>query len=274
MLLTACERRFTLECSEPHHESLLEAIFGALLCPEESEVSPASSLGRVAGGVAGAGWTLQTQGASVRTGETAAELIYEIDKDLTIALQRARPDLLFLHAAVVESGGSAIVLSAPTGTGKSTTAFALLHHGLGYLSDELAPIDVANGMVHPYPHALCLKSVPPAPYRLPPGTLDAGETLHVPVKVLPSMPALRPLPISAFVFLRRHQSGSGAVLQPLTVAAASAHLLSNCLNALAHNSQGADAALTLARRTPAFWLDVAELPSAIAAVQTLLSNED
>jgi hypothetical protein len=111
-------------------------------------------------------------------------LLFHLDKDLTIALQLQRADLFFLHAAVVALDDRAVVLSAPSGTGKSTLALALLENGFDYLSDELAPIDVQRLTVHPFPHALCLKSPPPAPYCLPTGALGIGVRYHVPGDIL------------------------------------------------------------------------------------------
>src|SRR5262245_48878322 len=65
-----------------------------------------------------------------------------IDEQLAIGFQRLRPELLFLHAAVLAAGERAFLLVAPSGGGKSTTTWALTHHGFGYLSDELAPVEL------------------------------------------------------------------------------------------------------------------------------------
>jgi len=69
------------------------------------------------------------------------DLLYYLEKDVTVEIQQRRPDLLFMHAAAVEWRGTAVVLAADSGSGKSTTTWALLHHGVRYLSDELAAID-------------------------------------------------------------------------------------------------------------------------------------
>jgi hypothetical protein len=94
-------------------------------------------------------------GASPEIARDWGDFIYKFDKDLTIETQKLRPDLYFVHAAVLALDGYAIALVAPSGYGKSTTTWGLLHHGLQYLSDELAPIDITNMRVHPFPHALC-----------------------------------------------------------------------------------------------------------------------
>jgi hypothetical protein len=98
------------------------------------------------------------------------EFLFLLEKDLTIELQKLRRELYFIHAAALTIDGKACLLLAPSGHGKSTTCWGLLHHGFGYLSDELAPLDLGTLEIQPYAHALCLKDEPPACYPLPPGS--------------------------------------------------------------------------------------------------------
>ena len=70
------------------------------------------------------------------------DLLYFLDGDLSIQLQKRRPDLYFLHSAVLGRHGLAALLVGPSGVGKSTAAWALSHHGFDFKGDELAPIDV------------------------------------------------------------------------------------------------------------------------------------
>ena len=92
------------------------------------------------------------------------------DKDIAIELQKLRCDLFFVHAAVL-TRGEAVMLVAKPGGGKSTLTWALLHHGFGFLSDELAPVDLDTLEVHPYPRTLALKREPPGTYPSPRRTL-------------------------------------------------------------------------------------------------------
>ena len=70
------------------------------------------------------------------------DFLFQMEKEITIEIQKRRPDLYFLHAAVLDYNGLGLLLVANSGGGKSTTTWALLHHGFRYLSDELAPIDL------------------------------------------------------------------------------------------------------------------------------------
>lgn len=49
---------------------------------------------------------------------------------------------------------SGIIISAPCGFGKTTLTRELLKDGFGFLSDELAPVNLKTGLVHPYPRGM------------------------------------------------------------------------------------------------------------------------
>lgn len=67
-------------------------------------------------------------------------------------------DYLILHAAVVEKNGSALVLPAPPGSGKSTLCALLVLNGWRLLSDEMTVIDINTGEVTPFVRPICLKN--------------------------------------------------------------------------------------------------------------------
>lgn len=185
--------------------------------------------------------------------------VYLLEKLLTLDLQARRTDLYFVHASVLERGGRVIMIIAESGTGKSTTAWALLQHGFHYLSDELAPIDPGALTVYPYPHALCLKAVPPGPYPLPEEVIRTERTLHIPVAALPSPQIKTPRPLAALIFLQRKTVLAEPEYEPLSAAEASTRLYANTLNALAHPGSGLDAAISIAGSVPAFTVNVGEL---------------
>ncbi|MEQ9462698.1 MAG: HprK-related kinase A [Haliea sp.] len=66
---------------------------------------------------------------------------------------------LIVHAAVVEKHGQALILPGTPGAGKSTLCALLTGRG-GWrlLSDELALIDLASGLLHPNPRPISLKN--------------------------------------------------------------------------------------------------------------------
>jgi hypothetical protein len=67
---------------------------------------------------------------------------------------RARPDLVPLHASVVERGGFYLALSGPAKAGKTTLVIEMLPRGWRLVSDDLAPIDPRTGVALPFPKPL------------------------------------------------------------------------------------------------------------------------
>lgn len=116
-------------------------------------------------------------------------------------LMLARPDLLWIHAGVVALHDRAAMFCAPSGQGKSTLVYALLRLGWTYLSDEVAAVDTAAGLVHPFPLSP-RRRVHDGEFVL----LDAFESVRelrkVPIDLLPHTIPRRPLPLARIGFLR------------------------------------------------------------------------
>ena len=199
-------------------------------------------------------------------------MLFHLEKDLTIELQKLRSDLYFLHAAVLGFAGKAVMLVAPSGSGKSLTTWALLHHGFQYCSDELGPVDLNTFEVLPYPHALCLKNPPPERYPLPTTTLFAPPTIHIPTSALTSLVCTAALPLTAIFFLQYHPEIAYPQLQTLTKAEAGARLFVNALNPLAHSGEGLDGALSIVAHSKCFQLLSADLSATCSVVKAALQQ--
>ena len=197
-----------------------------------------------------------------------SDLLYVLEKDITIELQKKRPDLLFLHSAALDWHGKAYLLAAESGCGKSTTAWALLHHGFQYLTDELSPIDLHSMRVFPYPHALCLKRPPPQPYPLPADVVHLGRTMHVPTRSFPSAAASTPRPLGAVFLLKYCPDLDAPSLRAIGPAEAGVRLYLNALNALAHPNHGLDAVARIAEQVPCFAVLSAELHATCGLIRS------
>ena len=196
-----------------------------------------------------------------------AELLWLFEGDVAVELQKRRADLYFVHAAVLERGGRAVMLVAQSGAGKSLTAWALLHHGFGYLSDELAPIDLDALAVLPYQRALSLKEEAPAPYAVPRRALRTGRSIHIAVPDLPARACAEAIDLAATLFLRYDPEAAGPSLRRLSPGEGAARLYANTLNALAHRDDGLEGAIRIAAARPCYEVVSTELTATAALVE-------
>ncbi len=206
---------------------------------------------------------------------TACEDIYDVlfylDKIITLAVQRQRPDLLFVHAAALEFAGQGILLVAPSGAGKSTTTWAALHHGFAYLSDEHAPINLRTGRIEPYPRALWLRREPPAPYTLPTAILRTPKSIHVPVISLPSLTVGRSVPLHSAFFLRYDPAAHEPQLRPVSLAQASARIFSQALLLNDLGSVSLQTVVSLMSVCRCYELTTANLAASLRLLKSVLS---
>lgn len=201
-----------------------------------------------------------------------SDFIYFFEKSVTIQSQKLRPDLFFIHSAALKLGDKTILIMGPSGAGKSTTTYALTQHGFVYLSDELSPIDLNTMMVSPYPHALCLKNVPPAPYNLPKNMLKTERTMHVPVESLHSGFQHTASPVSHVFFVQYNPQRKDVVMDPVSKASASILLYTNGLNHLCHDNAGLPAATKIATHCDCYSLEFSDVTQACEEIKSLIQE--
>jgi len=216
---------------------------------------------------------LRSTGSALQASDDG-DFLFQMEKEITIEIQKHRSDLYFLHAAVLEYHGLGLMLVANSGGGKSTTTWALCHHGFRYLSDELAPTNLRTLEVLPYSHALSLKRHPPSPYRLPNDIIQTSRTLHIPVAALPGKCSGDPTRLGVLFFISYRPECDLPRAIPISRAEAATRLFGNALNPLAHPGEGLDGVLEIASRCSAFELVTNDLPQTCALVkQTVESVE-
>lgn len=134
-----------------------------------------------------------------------------------LALVMMQRDILVLHGSVIVFGDRAVIVVGHSGDGKSTTAAACARHGYAVLSDDLAPIDIAERVVSVRPTCGIVRVSDDASLALPdaPHWKAAGKTA---VRV-DSTTYDAPIPVSAILQLDvaeaidvRPLSGTAAVL--------------------------------------------------------------
>ena len=258
--------RVRIGCLESSVAALVRAAYGALQCD-----GGVADLTYTAGARVPSGACLHALDHEV-VADDDGEFLMLLETELSIEVQKRRPELFFLHAAALEHQGRAVLLIGASGAGKSTAAWGLAHAGFGYLSDELAPLDPVTLDVAPYPRALCLKADPPGAHPLPAHTLRTPRTLHVPPDALPGGVVGRPCPLDAIFFIDHRSGTQWPSVESVTKGEAAARLLANALNPLAHPAAGLDAATRIASAVPAFRLRSGALPATAALVTLTLSR--
>jgi hypothetical protein len=190
-------------------------------------------------------------------------------KEITLRLKELRRDLYFIHSAVLEYQGKACLLIGRSKSGKSTTTWALLHHGFRYLSDELAPVNPETLHVHPYPRAIWLRPGSPAAQH-------SGRKIHtswwlcIPPGEFAGRAVAKPIPLGAVFFVRYSAESRYPSLRPVSRPTAVAQILERALNPGAHSGNGLDAAVEIATRIRCHELVTAALPETCAIVRDAL----
>jgi hypothetical protein len=253
-----------VECMDTRAELLLRSVYGSF----RQSIADARIHYRITRQQASGGLLIARQGVCPMVARDDYEFLFVFEKDMIIETQKLRPDLYFVHSAILELHGHALALVAPSGYGKSTTTWALLHHGLRYVSDELAPIELTTMRVHPFPHALCLKSIPSNDYPPPQESIHTMCTAHIPTNRLPAPTMLDMVSLDAIFFLRFDAQIAAPVLKPMAKADAVVRLFTNALNPLAHTGDGLDAAIKIVSRVRCFELLSSQLPETCELIKS------
>ena len=244
------ERSIQVACQDRQLLRLLKANWEPMVVLEDIEPDLRYDIHVLNNGI----MSLHSADGSLSGIADSAQLLHELETRIIITLQKCRAELLFVHAAALEFAGTAHLLIAESGGGKSTTSWALLHHGFRYLSDELAPVVPTELQVHTYQHAICLKQEPPAHYPLPKETWQTSATLHVPPKCVPLTQTANKYPLGAMWFLEFDSNAREPSVHAISPAEATARLYANGLNLLAHPNDGLDVVSQLASNAPAYFL--------------------
>jgi hypothetical protein len=201
------------------------------------------------------------------------EFLHLFEKEISVRLQELRRDLYFVHSAALEFRGKACMLIGRSKSGKSTTTWALLHHGFRYLSDELAPVDPETLHVYTYPRAIWLRRASPGAGH-PGQKIETAWMLCIPSNQFPNDVVEKPIPLGAVFFVRYSPDSRFPSLRPVSRPTAAAQILARALNPGAHSGNGLDPAIQIAKHVRCFELVTAGLPETCALIGEVLNGTD
>lgn len=205
-------------------------------------------------------------------------LAAEMGMNLQMALGQKR--YLLLHAATVERGGRALLMTGLSGSGKSTLSALLGEQGWRLMGDEFALLDPEDGSLHAFPRAISLKN----------GAIGVIERLVDPARLGPRLEGtpkgalrhLRPredaiarmgeIARPALILFPRYGADLERETRPIGAAEVFVRLTQASTNYVALGESGFSALTTLVRDTPARAIDYADTETAIALVEELWSG--
>jgi hypothetical protein len=119
-----------------------------------------------------------------------------------------------VHAGCVSRDGQGIILSGSSGMGKTTLTAHLVSRGMGYLTDETAPIHRATCTVDPFPLRLGIRPGPAGQLaeEAPAVDFEFGEDRKrlVDVRDLGASLVTEPVPLHSIVFLAQRATAEVA----------------------------------------------------------------
>lgn len=199
--------------------SLLALLWSEMTTRDEGEPARRYTLERDGKG----GWIARAADTVEAIGDTLWGVTDALRYRMLELCEERLEGFVSLHAAAVARDGAAVVLAGESGAGKTTLTLGLLDAGWTYLSDDLAPVAVDTGLVHPFPKPLGVKD--PAVWER---VRDAFETIPLgPPSASFLVPpsrwtvATEPLPARAVLF-PKYTPGAPVEVEHLTAAKATA----------------------------------------------------
>ncbi len=131
----ALDARWTVEAS-PWWVERIATVFAATQVSDDAN-EPADLQFRIEGdGPA----TLTSAGHSLLRDVRVAAVLDRIVWEVNQLAWRANPAAVLVHGGLVERAGRAVLVTGPSGVGKTTLVASLCLRGFGYLSDEIAAL--------------------------------------------------------------------------------------------------------------------------------------
>ena len=211
----------------------------------------------------------------LRSNSRAAAFDYVLWRASTETIERASGSVV-LHAGAVSWRRRGIVLPAPPDAGKTTLTAGLVRAGFRYLSDEAAFIELATGLLHPFPRPLWMEEGSFEVLRgLREGLPEFLRTRRLSFHVAPA--DLRPRSIGSpcrvrFIVAPAYVPGAGTRLEPLSRAEAVVLLARNSFNTASEGSAAVERLADVAAGAACFRLVMGDLDPAVDVLSRLVKG--
>lgn len=185
--------------------------------------------------------------------------------------------VLLLHAAVVERNGRALVLSGPSGVGKSTLCAALVARGWRFLTDEIGMVRPHDGRLEPHPRPISFKNqaIGIAASMLPDAHLTKPLANAMKDEVAFMRPPTRSIELAgetaapALVIFPRYRPDASVELEPIEKAQAFMRLIESSANYLTLLETGFETLANLVEACDHYTLIYQSLDDAVAVIESL-----
>jgi hypothetical protein len=228
------ETRALIRFAHPAQMRLVDSVLGHLACDDKLDPTVVMEIQAVKNERHLRSYIYRNE-ERIGTAARLSKLAPKVKGALWQTAVNAHDFLFYIHAGVVGTGQSCILLPAAAGSGKSSLTAALTHSGFRYFSDEVALIDRGSFQVPPMPLAICSKSTGwDLMARYYPGILDLplhGREDGKMVRYIPppaSVAQQRPASVSHIIFPRYEAAGPCELL-PITRSEALGRLMAECM---------------------------------------------
>ena len=256
------DRRIFVGSKEVDIEREIRSLFSHMLGQPAGEV-----VGRLRIEARNGRHKLIDKGLYVEDAPTLASILRALKHEVVRQFIRTQPDLLWLRAGVAALGHSGVVLAGPRGCGKSALVTELCRIGWKYLSDDVAPLDVQDGLVFPFlqtpqmrrPSSSAVRSELPA---------DMAKTT---VELLEEQICREPVPVTMFV-LPVYDPTVSAELSDYSPTLALMDLMKNRFSFVLHGEPAMGKLCDLLQRIPVSLLKYSDPERAAGLIKSAVSG--
>lgn len=189
--------------------------------------------------------------------------------------------LFQIHAGAVERDGKALLLPAPSGSGKTLLVLGLVKRGFKFLSDDVALVEPDRAFLQPLPMSPVVKgyafsllraldlSVGADVYRNP---LNGEKLYYFDLADISSNPVGVPSSVR-FIFFPSHNPTAESSLNPVSKAEAAARIIKNSLNFDASVTSRIDLVTRLVGKARCFDLRFKHMDEGLSMVEETIRND-